>query len=306
MVSVSSTSQPTTESAADPTPPAPAAPTRRPSGTTVAGIALRTPYWVFTGALGLIFLAPLLWTAVASVSPHPGTNQVEGWGLGNYETLATYQAGVWRYVANSAFVSLLTVALTLVTSFLGGYAFARFRFPGRNLLFLVTLAILMVPYATLLIPLYVLLNEVGLQNSLVGVALVLTMFQLPFSTFLMRISFEAVPRELDEAALVDGCSSFAALWRVLLPAVKPGLITVGLFAFLNAWNDFMAPLILINDTERMTLPLAVSNLRGQVQGVVDYGATEAGVVVLALPCVLLFLLLQRHYVRGFMSGALKG
>ncbi|WP_243709603.1 carbohydrate ABC transporter permease [Micromonospora sp. 15K316] len=284
---------------------APTAPARS-NGVTVAGIALRTPYWVFTGAVGLIFLAPLVWTAVASVAPQAGTNQVDGWGLGNYETLANYQAGIWRYLANSTLVSLLTVALTLLVSLLGGYAFARFRFPGRNLLFLLTLAILMVPYATLLIPLYVLLNEVGLQNSLVGVALVLTMFQLPFATFLMRISFEAVPRELDEAALVDGCSSFGALWRVLLPAVKPGLITVGLFAFLAAWNDFMAPLILINDSERMTLPLAVSNLRGQVQGVVDYGATEAGVVVLALPCIVLFLLLQRHYVRGFMSGALKG
>lgn len=283
----------------------PAGPTRS-RGVTIAGIALRTPYWVFTGAVGLIFLAPLLWTAVASVAPHAGTNQVDGWGLGNYETLANYQAGIWRYLANSAVVSLLTVVLTLLVSLLGGYAFARFRFPGRNILFLLTLAILMVPYATLLIPLYVLLNEVGLQNSLVGVALVLTMFQLPFATFLMRISFEAVPRELDEAAMVDGCSSFGALWRVLLPAVKPGLITVGLFAFLAAWNDFMAPLILINDSERMTLPLAVSNLRGQVQGVVDYGATEAGVVVLALPCIVLFLLLQRHYVRGFMSGALKG
>jgi multiple sugar transport system permease protein len=283
--------------------------TRRPArsgGSTIAGIALRTPYWVLTGSVAVIFLFPLVWTAVASVSPHAGTNQVEGWGFGNYATLSEYQAGVWRYLANSAFVSLVTVALTLLVSLLGGYAFARFRFPGRNLLFLVTLAILMVPYATLLIPLYVLLNEVGLQNSLLGVALVLTMFQLPFSTFLMRISFEAVPRELDEAALVDGCSSFGVLWRVLLPAVKPGLITVGLFAFLAAWNDFMAPLILINDTERMTLPLAVSNLRGQVQGVVDYGATEAGVVVLALPCIVLFLLLQRHYVRGFMSGALKG
>ncbi|MEH1123138.1 carbohydrate ABC transporter permease [Micromonospora sp. CPCC 206061] len=278
----------------------------KPRGVTIAGIALRTPYWVFTGALAVIFLAPLVWTAVASVSPQAGTNQVDGWGLGNYETLARYQAGIWRYLFNSAFVSLLTVALTLAISFFGGYAFARFRFPGKNALFLLTLAILMVPYATLLIPLYVLLNEVGLQNSLVGVALVLTMFQLPFSTFLMRISFEAVPRELDEAATVDGCSSFGALWRVLLPAVKPGLITVGLFSFLAAWNDFMAPLILINDTERMTLPLAVSNLRGQVQGVVDYGATEAGVVILALPCIVLFLLLQRHYVRGFMSGALKG
>jgi multiple sugar transport system permease protein len=274
--------------------------------TTLAGVALRTPYWVFTGALAVIFLYPLVWTAVASVSPHPGTSQVDGWGFGNYRALGEYQAGIWQYLANSAFVSLLTVALTLGISLLGGYAFARFSFPGKNLLFLVTLAILMVPYATLLIPLYVLLTQVGLQNSLIGLALVLTMFQLPFSTFMMRISFEAVPRELDEAAMVDGCSTFTALWRVLIPAVKPGLITVGLFAFLAAWNDFMAPLILINDSDRMTLPLAVSNLRGQVQGVVDYGATEAGVVVLALPCIVLFLLLQRHYVRGFMSGALKG
>ncbi|WP_308257630.1 carbohydrate ABC transporter permease [Pseudonocardia lacus] len=275
-------------------------------GTTLAGIAIRTPYWVFTGAIALVFLFPLLWTGVASVSPQPGTNQVDGWGFGNYETLAGYQAGIGRYLANSAFVSLLTVALTLAVSLLGGYAFARFRFPGKDLLFLATLAILMVPYATLLIPLYVLLNRVGLANSLVGVALVTTMFQLPFSVFMMRVSFESVPRELDEAAMVDGCSTFTTLWRVLLPAVRPGMITVGLFAFLTAWNDFIAPLILINDSSRITLPLAIANLRSQVQGVVDYGATEAGVVILALPCIVLFLLLQRHYVRGFMSGAFKG
>jgi multiple sugar transport system permease protein len=288
--------------------PAPARrhPARRPATTSVAGLVLRTPYWIFTGGLAVIFLFPLAWTAVASVSPHAGTNQTDGWGLGNYRTLTHYQAGIWQYLANSAFVSLTTVVLTLAISLLGGYAFARFSFPGKNILFLTTLAILMVPYATMLIPLYVLLNQLSLQNSLLGVALVLTMFQLPFSTFMMRISFEAIPRELDEAALVDGCSSWAALWRVLLPAVKPGLITVGLFAFLTAWNDFMAPLILINDSSRLTLPLAVSNLRVQVQGVIDYGATEAGVVVLALPCIVLFLLLQRHYVRGFMSGAFKG
>lgn len=279
---------------------------RRPQRTRLMGVALRTPYWVLTGGLALIFLYPLIWTAVSSIAPRAGTNQTSGWGLGNYATLADYQAGIWVYLGNSLFVSLLTVLLTLVVSTLGGYAFARFRFPGKNVLFMTTLAILMVPYATLLIPLYVLLNLVGLSNSLVGVALVLTMFQLPFATFMMRISFEAIPREMDEAAMVDGCSSFGALRRVLLPAVKPGLITVGLFAFLAAWNDFIAPLILINDSNRMTLPLAISNLRGQVQGVVDYGATEAGVVVLAVPCILLFLLLQRHYVRGFMSGAFKG
>ncbi len=267
---------------------------------------LRTPYYVLTGSLAILFIYPLLWTAVASVSPRAGTAQTDGLGFANYVTLANYQAGIWQYLYNSTFVSLLTVLMTLVVSTLSGYAFARFTFPGKNILFMGTLAILMVPYATLLIPLYVLLNRIGLQNSLVGVALVLSMFQLPFSVFMMRISFESIPKELDEAALVDGAGSFGVLWRVLLPAVKPGLITVGLFAFLAAWNDFMAPLILINDSNKMTLPLAISNLRVQVQGVVDYGATEAGVVILALPCTILFLLLQRHYVRGFMSGALKG
>jgi multiple sugar transport system permease protein len=272
----------------------------------LAGLALRTPYWVFTGALAIVFLFPLVWTSISSISPHPGTSQVHGWGLGNYRSLQHYQAGIWRYIANSVYMTGLTVVLTLLLSTFGGYAFARFKFPGRDVLFLLTLAILMVPYATLLIPLYVLLNKVGLQNSLTGVALVLTVFQLPFSTFMMRISIESLPRELDEAAMVDGASPFTILWRVLLPGMRPALITVGMFAFLAAWNDFLAPLILINDTNSETLPVAISNLRGQVQGVVDYGATEAGVVVLALPCVVLFLVLQRHYVRGFLSGALKG
>ncbi len=275
---------------------------RRPQGPVLWGL----PSKIFTGALAIIFLYPLVWTGVASVSPQAGTSQVDGWGFANYAKLASFQSGIWVYLGNSLFVSLLTVALTLIVSFFGGYAFARFSFPGKNMLFLLVLAILMVPYATLLIPLYVILNAVGLQNSLVGVALVLTMFQLPFSMFMMRISFESVPRELDEAALVDGCTSFSALRRVLLPAVKPGLITVGLFAFLTAWNDFIAPLILINDQSKITLPLAVANLRGQTMGVIDYGVTEAGVVVLALPCIVLFLILQRHYVRGFMSGAFKG
>lgn len=267
---------------------------------------LRTPKFVLTGGLALLFLFPLAWASIASVSPQAGTNQIHGWGFGNYTTLAHYQAGIGQYLLNSAAVSLMTVLFTLAVSLLGGYAFANFTFAGKNLLFLVTLAILMVPYATLLIPLYVLLNQLGLQNSLVGLSLVLTMFQLPFATFLMRISFEAVPKELAESAQVDGCGSFRTLRHILVPAVKPGLITVGLFAFLAAWNDFITPLVLISDSAKLPLPLAVANMRQQVMGIVDYGATEAGVVVLALPCIVLFLALQRHYVRGFMSGALKG
>lgn len=266
----------------------------------------RLPYYVATAVIAAVFLYPMLWTLVQSFAPQPGTNQTKGWGFGNYVTLQQYQDGIVQYFVNSLVMTAITVVLSLVVSLLGGYAFARFDFPGKRILFGGTLAILMVPYASLLIPLYVLLNRVSLGNSLVGVALVLTMLQLPFSIFMMRNSFEAIPPELDEAARIDGCNSFTLLLRVLLPAVKPGLITVGLFAFLAAWNDFLAPLILLNDSTKSTLPLAVANLRGQVQGVVDYGATEAGVVVLALPCVLLFLILQRHYVRGFLSGAFKG
>ena len=172
----------------------------------------------------------------------------------------------------------------------------------------------MVPYATLLIPLYLLHNfartvpVIGSLASLnlVWLALVLGVFQLPFAIFMMRISFESVPRELEEAALVDGSGTFDVFRHILLPAVRPGIVTVGLFAFLAAWNDFIAPLILINSPSEQPLPLALVNLRKQTMGAVDFGSTEAGVVVMAIPCLVLFLLLQRYYVQGFMSGAIKG
>jgi multiple sugar transport system permease protein len=269
--------------------------------------ATGTPFHVLTAGLAILFLFPLAWCVLASVSPQPYTAQTAGFGFGNYTTLYKFGVGLPVFLANTLVVSLATVALTVLVSTLGGYAFARFRFWGRDALFLLTLSILMVPYSSLLIPLYVLLNHIGLANSLFGVALVLVTFQLPFATYMMRISFEAVPRDLEESALVDGCSTSAVLWRIMLPAVRPGLVTVGLFAFLAAWNEYFAPLILLAESSKETLPLAVAALRTQLPlGQVDFGATEAGVVALAAPCVILFLLLQRYYVRGFMSGAVKG
>jgi multiple sugar transport system permease protein len=274
--------------------------------TTQSNPLSRTPYYVLTGGLAILFLFPLGWSLLASLSPQAGTAQTVGYGFGNYMTMFTFPPGLPTVGMNSLIMSVLTVVITLAISTLGGYAFARFRFWGRDALFLLTLSILMVPFATLIIPLYVLLNAVGLTNSLVGVALIVSMFQLPFATYMMRISFEAVPRDLEESALIDGCGTFDVLWRIMMPSVRPGLVTVGLFAFLAAWNDFFAPLILLTDPARQTLPVAVANLRQQNMGVIDYGATESGVVVMALPCIILFLLLQRYYVRGFMSGAVKG
>jgi multiple sugar transport system permease protein len=257
-------------------------------------------------AMAIVFLFPLVWAAWASVKPTPGSGQQVGYGFGNFIKLAHYGKGLPTYLFNSTLIAVMTVIGTLVVSTLGGYAFARFRFPGRNLLFLATLAILMVPYPTLLIPLYVLLGWLELQNSLLGLAAVLMMFQLPFAPFIMRNSFEAVPRELDEAAMVDGCTSWTVLTHILLHAVRPGLITVGLFAFLASWSDFVVPLILISSPDKYPLPVAVVSMQQQVFGSIDYAALEAGVVVLALPCMILFLILQRGYVRGFMSGSLRG
>lgn len=119
----------------------------------------------------------------------------------------------------------------------------------------------MVPYATILLPLYILLGKLGLQNSLIGLSLVLIMFQLPFGTLMMRNSFESVPRELEEAALVDGCSNVGALRHISLRMVAPGVVTVVLFAFLASWNEFLAPLIFLNDADKFTLPIMLVNVR---------------------------------------------
>jgi multiple sugar transport system permease protein len=261
----------------------------------------RLGYSVTGAALAILFLFPLLWSGWASVRTG------SGFGLENYDRLFTSDNGVRpHHVINSLVVSALTVGGTLFVATLGGYAFGRFRFPGRDVLFLVTLAILMVPYATILIALYVLLGWIGLEDSLIGLSLVLVMFQLPFSIFMMRNSFEAVPRELEESAQIDGCATLGTLLRIMLPAVKPGLITVGLFAFLTSWSEFFAPLILLNSTDKFTTTLAVVNMRTASHGSIDYAALEAGVVFMAVPCLILFAFMQRSYVRGFTSGAIKG
>ena len=262
-------------------------------------VAAAGGYYVCAASLAILFLYPLLWSGWASV--HTGSR----WSLQNYRNLLTYRDGIGTYLVNSVIVTALTVAGTLFVSLLGGYAFGRFSFPGKNVLFLATLAILMVPYPTILIPLYVLLGWLGLQNSLLGLAAVLVMFQLPFATFLMRNAFEAVPQEFEDSAAVDGCGTFATLGRVMIHAVRPAVITVGLFAFLAAWNEFFAALILLNSSDKFTLPLAVVAMEGRTFGSIDYPTLQAGVVFMAIPCLLLFLVLQRSYVRGFMAGALR-
>lgn len=281
-------------------------------GSLLTRAAAGTGYHLLSGVLALAFLFPLLWALLNSVKGADEANQQpptwfpHTWSLDNYKGLANYGEGIGTYLFNSLLLSGLTVAGTVVVCVLGGYGFARFEFRGRKPLFGLTLAILMVPYATILLPLYIVLGKLGLQNSVLGLSLVLVMFQLPFGIFLMRNSFESVPRELEEAAMVDGCSTLSAMRRVALPIVAPGVVTVALFAFLASWNEFLAPLIFLNDSARYTLPIMLVNVRYGAYGIVDYGALQAGVVVAMVPCLVLYLLLQRFYVSGIVNGALRG
>lgn len=250
--------------------------------------------------LVIFFVGPMLWVLWGSIRNNGAMSGA------NYARLVTYGEGLGTYLANTGVVVLLTVVGSLVVSVFAGYAFARLTFPGSKALFVGILAILMVPHTSLLIPLYIWLDRLSLGNSLVGVSLVMVMYQMPFSVFMMRNAFEAVPAELEEAALMDGCSPFGALWRVVMPAVAPGTITVALFAFLASWNEFVTPLILLSDGDKYTLPLALVNLVQGDWGMIDFGALQAGIIISAAPCIALFFFLQRAFVSGFTQGAVKG
>lgn len=265
----------------------------------------RALYYVGAVLLIVLFVAPLVWALITSISPNPGTNQTEGMGGGNFSALAEYGFGMGTYLRNSLVVSLVALVVGVVTTSTGGYAFARFNFKGHNFAFMLVLSVMMVPYAALLIPLIVWLNDIHMQNSLIAVGFVLALFQLPMGTFMMRNAFSAVPRELEEAALIDDCGPFRAFYKVMLPAVRPSLVSVGLLTFLWAWNDFIVSLYLLS-SNNAPLPLAMVNMRQQAMGVIDYGLTTAGVVVLTIPAVILFLSLQKYYVKGFSAGAIKG
>ena len=236
-------------------------------------------------ALALLFLYPLYVMLSQSLKDPeeaaavPPTLYPHGAVDENFEGLANGEEGlnVFDHVGNSAMVSVGATIATVVLSTLGGYAFARLRFPGSNIVFFATLATFMIPFQAIITPLYIVLKDLGLQNSLLGLTIVYTTFQLPFGLFLMRNSFASIPSTLEEAALVDGCGTLGAMWRVMLPVAVPGLITTALFTFFTAWNEFFAALILISDQAKFTLPVALTLISSGTFGAIDWGLLQAGV-----------------------------
>ena len=262
--------------------------------------------------LAILFVAPIALSFLNSVKPPAEAAAVPPAYFptqivfDNYVELTTYgRVGIVQHTYNSAVVSIMTVIGTITLSTLGGYGFARFHFRGKNLLFIMILSTLMIPFQSILIPLFVLLTTIDLHNTLFGLSLVLITFQLPFGIFLMRNSFLAVPQEIEESALLDGCTSLSVLYRMMLRLVLPGIVTVAIYAFINAWNDFLAALIFMTSESNFTLPIFLTSVRSGLYGSVDWGALQAGVIVSIIPSLVIFLLLQRYYMNGLMGGAVK-
>jgi multiple sugar transport system permease protein len=186
------------------------------------------------------------------------------------------------------------------------YSLARFEIPGKEVVFIFLLLSLIVPYQALLTPIFLQFAAWGLTNSLLGLAIIHTAIQLPFSVYVLRNSFEAVPRDLEEAAVIDGCNSFQTLMLVSLPIAVPAIVTVSLFAFITSWNEFLGALVMMNRQDSFTLPLILAAARTQTSlGGTDWGMLQAGVVISVFPCIAIYLLLQKYYVSGLLSGAVK-
>lgn len=273
----------------------------------------RTRYLIAALCVFLItlMLLPLVMSFLASIktpdeaSAIPPVYFPSVLSIENYITVLTYQAGLWTYVSNSLFVAFLTIAFCLALSVPAGYALARFAIPFKEVFFLMLLASLMIPYQAMLTPLYLQFSALGLTNTHFGLAIVHTILQLPFSVYLMRNSFEGIPKELEEAAVMDGCNSLQILRRVFLPLVVPGIVTVSLFAFIMSWNEFIAALVFMSRETSFTVPVMLTGVSTGRFRSMDWGALQGGVIVSIIPCVVIYLLLQRYYVSGLLSGAVK-
>jgi multiple sugar transport system permease protein len=251
----------------------------------------------------LSFFASIKTTADASASPP--SYLPKSFSLENYENILHYQAGLWTYVGNSLSVAALAIVIVLILAVPAGYGLSRFHFRGKEVLFLVLLLPLMIPYQALLTPLYLMFAKIGLANSPIGLAIIHAMLQVPFSVYLMRNSFEGVPKELEEAAVIDGGSSFQLFSQVSLPLVLPGVVTTALFAFITSWNEFLAALILMNKETAFTVPIMLVGVRSGHFGAVDWGTLQAGIIISIIPCIAIYVLLQKYYVSGLLSGAVK-
>lgn len=258
---------------------------------------------------GLVMIVPFVWAIATSLKPSGALLSLPPQLIPDAPTLASYTRVVTRFpfvrvFGNSVLVAALTTLGQLVICSMAGYAFARFTFRGRDALFAVYLATLMVPFAVIITPLFILVTKLGWANSYAGLV-VPGMFSA-FGTFFMRQFFLSIPRELEEAATIDGAGTFATFVRVVLPMSGPAIATLSVLSFMGSWNSFLWPLLIINDRNLMTLPIALSTLQGLYPGQTQWNVVMAGTVMATIPTILVFLVAQRWVIEGVAGSGIKG
>jgi len=256
-----------------------------------------------------IMIVPFLYLFATSFKPQLYLFEIPPQFIPRHPTLSNYQAA-WtsnsfgHYFANSVFVSLVSTGLAVILAAMMAYAFARFKFHGQNIMFWMLLVGLMVPGMMLLIPQYLLANELHLIDSLLGLIVFYVATNLAFNTFLLRGFFEEIPWELEEAMIMDGAGSFRRFFRLILPLSRPALATVSIFTFLAAWDEYVWALTIINDPSKRTLPIAISIFQGQ--HLTNWGLVFAASTITIIPVIVVFAIFQKQFVRGLTADALKG
>ena len=258
---------------------------------------------VIAGAAAMFF--PFLWTFITSITPGAGfsiTPQLwpENPSFSAYETLFTERPFA-RVVLNSLMLAVITTIVQLFTSATAAYAFSRLPFRGRGVVFAVYLATMMIPLQVLVVPLFAQLKTFGLLNTYLGA--LLPTFASAFGIFLLRQAVNQVPRELDEAATLDGAGHFRVFFSIILPNIKPALATLTIFAFMGSWNSFLWPLIVLRSPELQTLPIALAGLQGQYTTAWD--VVMAGSVISVLPMLALYIFAQKYIIQGVASSGIK-
>jgi len=259
--------------------------------------------------LGLVvLLLPFVYMLTTSFKPNAMVLEIPLKFFPQHPTTANYVSD-WtsnhfaRYFLNSVIVAVATTTAALLLSSMMAFAFARFRFPGRGLLFGLLLIALMVPTMMMLIPQFLLARHLLLLDSLLGLVVFYTGGNLAFDTFLLRSFFQDIPVELEEAMVVDGASSWTRYWRLILPLSRPALATAAIFTFLASWDEFTWALTIINDPSRYTLPIAITMFQGQHS--TSWGLVFAASVIAIAPVLVTFAIFQRQFIAGIASGAVK-
>ncbi|QNP30425.1 carbohydrate ABC transporter permease [Cylindrospermopsis curvispora] len=259
-------------------------------------------------AIALLTLFPLLWLiSTALKSPTENLLETPPKLLPLQPTLDNFLR-VWeslpfgQYLYNSFLVAILTVVLNLLFCSLAAYPLARLSFLGRNTIFIAIVSTIMIPFQIVMIPLYIITVQLGLTNSYLG--MIFPSLASAFGIFLLRQAFMGVPKEIEEAARIDGSSELGLWWFIMLPAIKPALITLAIFVFIGAWSDFLWPLIVIQDESLYTLPLGVAKLAGTFS--LDWRLVAAGSIISVAPVLLLFLFLQKFIVPTDTGSGIKG